>query len=229
MDAQQGNSRYIQGLSRRDLLKAGLAAGLTVSAWPLHDPPTLWGGEVESPKRGGTLRVRGFDPPHFDPHVATANFTQSTLSFVYSKLVRHKVGGDVSPGNFSVEPDLAERWEELDDTTYIFHLRKGVKWHNKPPVNGRELVAEDVKFTYDRFLTEKGNGNRYLLDDVDRIEVVDRYTVKFLLKEPFVWLINVLAYPLSTWISRPRSGAAIRRSQKSGDRHRHRSLHPGAL
>ena len=203
MDAQHGNSRYTQGLSRRDLLKAGLAAGITVSAWPLYDPPTLWGGEAESPKRGGTLRVRGFDPPHFDPHIATANFTQSTLSFVYSKLVRHKVGGDVHPGRFIVEPDLAERWEELDDTTYIFHLRKGVKWHNKPPVNGRELVAEDVKFTYDRFLTEKGNGNRYLLDDVDRIEVVDRYTVKFLLKEPFVWLINVLAYPLSTWIVAP--------------------------
>jgi peptide/nickel transport system substrate-binding protein len=203
MDAQHGNSRAAQGLSRRDLLKAGLAAGMAVSAWPLYDPPTLWGGEAESPKRGGILRVRGFDPPHFDPHIATANFTQSTLSFVYSKLVRHKVGGDVHPGRFTVEPDLAERWEALDDTTYIFHLRQGVKWHNKPPVNGRELVAEDVKFTYDRFLTEKGNGNRYLLDDVDRIEVVDRYTVKFLLKEPFVWLIHVLAYPLSTWIVAP--------------------------
>ena len=56
-----------------------------------------------------------------------------------------------------MEPDLAERWEEPDDTTYVFHLRQGVKWHNKPPVNGRELVAEDVKFTYDRFLTEQGN------------------------------------------------------------------------
>ena len=203
MDAQHGNSRQAQGLSRRDLLKAGLAAGITVSAWPLYDPPTLWGGEAETPKRGGILRVRGFDPPHFDPHIATANFTQSTLSFVYSKLVRHKVGGDVPPGRFIVEPDLAERWEELDDTTYVFHLRQGVKWHNKPPVNGRELVAEDVKFTYDRFLTEKGNGNRYLLDSVDRIEVVDRYTVKFLLKEPFVWFISVLAYPTSTWIVAP--------------------------
>jgi ABC-type transport system substrate-binding protein len=46
-----------------------------------------------------------------------------------------------------VEPDLAERWEALDDTTYLFHLGKGVKWHNRPPVDGRELVAEDVKFT----------------------------------------------------------------------------------
>ena len=201
MDVQHDNSREAQGLSRRDLLKAALAAGM-VSAWPLYGPPTLWGGEAETPKRGGILRVRGFDP-HFDPHIATANFTQSTLSFVYSKLVRHKVGADVPPGAFIVEPDLAERWEELDDTTYVFHLRQGVKWHNKPPVNGRELVADDIKFTYDRFLTEKANGNRYLLDSVDRIEVVDRYTVKFVLKEPFVWFLSVLAYPTSTWIVAP--------------------------
>ena len=56
-------------------------------------------------------------------------------------------------------------------------------------------MAEDIKFTFDRFLTEKGNANRYLLDSVDRVEVVDRYTVKFLLKEPYVWFLNVLAYP----------------------------------
>jgi len=174
-----------------------------VSAWPLYHPPTLWGVEAETPKRGGILRVRGFDPPHFDPHIATANFTQSTLSFVYSKLVRHRVGADIPPGTFIIEPDVAERWEELDDTTYVFHLRRGVKWHNKPPVNGRELVAEDVKFTYERFLTDKGSTNRYLLDAVDRIEAVDRYTVKFLLKEPYVWFISVLAYPTSMWIIAP--------------------------
>ncbi len=149
--------------------------------------------------------MRGFDPPNFDHHLTLAGFTQSTLSFVHSKLVRHKVGGDVPPGTFIVEPDLAERWEELDDTSYVFHLRKGVKWHNKPPVNGRELVAEDVKFTYDRFLTEKGNTNRYLLDSVERIEVVDRYTVKFILKEPYVWLVSVLAYPTSMWIIAPEA------------------------
>ena len=82
-------------------------------------------------------------------------------------------------------------------------LRQGVQWHNKPPVNGRELVAEDVKFTYDRFLTEKANANRYMLEPVDRVEVVDRYTVKFLLKEPFVWLVHTLAYPWSMWIVAP--------------------------
>ena len=147
--------------------------------------------------------MRGYDPVHFDPHQTISFKTHTTLSFVYSRLMRHKVGPDVRPGTFSVEPDLAERWEEVDDTTYVFHLRKGVKWHNKPPVNGRELVAEDVKFTYDRFLTEQGNANRYMLAAVERVEVVDRYTVKFLLKEPYVWFVNALAYPWGMWIIAP--------------------------
>src|SRR5262249_58323707 len=63
--------------------------------------------------------------------------------------------------------------------------------------------ADDVKFTYDRFLTEPGNANRYMLDRVERVEVVDRYTVKFLLKEPYVWFVNALAYPWSTWVIAP--------------------------
>jgi peptide/nickel transport system substrate-binding protein len=190
-------------LTRRQLLQSGLATAATLCLRPLDRSSVLSASELGQPKQGGILRVRGFDPPNFDHHLTTAGFTQSTASFVYSKLVRHKVGADVPPGTFIIEPDLAERWEELDDTTYVFHLRKGVKWHNKPPVNGREFVAEDVKFTYERFLTEKGSTNRYLLDSVDRIEVIDRYTVKFLLKEPYVWFISVLAYPTSMWIIAP--------------------------
>ena len=174
-------------LSRRALLKAGLAAGVTLSAWPLWSPPALWGAEAGQPRRGGILRVRGRDPVHFDPHLTRDARTHSALSFLCSRLLRYKVGGDVRPGTFIVEPDLAARWEAPDDRTYIFHLRQGVQWHNKPPVNGRELVAEDVKFTFDRFLTVEGNPARELLESVAGVEVVDRYTVKFLLKEPFVW------------------------------------------
>jgi peptide/nickel transport system substrate-binding protein len=197
------HSHRAEGISRRELFKMGLAAGLTGSVLPLSRPAPLWGAEAGQPKRGGILRVWGYDPPHFDPHLTINGKTHNTLSFVYSTLVRHKVGAEIQPGAFIVEPDLAERWEALDDTTYVFHLRKGVKWHDKPPVNGRELVAEDVKFTFDRFLTEKGNADRYVLESVDRVEVVDRYTVKFLLKEPYVWLIDVLANPRSMWIIAP--------------------------
>jgi peptide/nickel transport system substrate-binding protein len=190
-------------MSRRELLKTGLAAGVTLSAFPFAQPPTAWGAEAGQPRRGGLLRVRGYEPVHFDPHLTVSFKTHTTLSFVYNKLVRHKVGADVPPGTFIVEPDLAERWEELDDTTYVFSLRQGVKWHNKPPLNGRELVAEDVKFTYDRFLREQGNPNRYILDSIDQIDDVDRYTVKFFLKEPYVWFVNALAYSTSMWIIAP--------------------------
>src|SRR6266511_4346040 len=203
MKTPQAHPDEAEGVHRRDLLKAGLVAGVTLSTWPLHQPAALWGAEAGPPKRGGILRVRGYDPQHFDPHL-TLNFkTHTTLSFVYNRLVRYKVGAGVQPGTFTVEPDLAERWEALDDTTYIFHLRQAVRWHNKPPVNGRELVAEDVKFTYDRFLTEPGNPNRYMLEPVERVEVVDRYTVKFVLKEPYVWLVSALAYPWGMWIVAP--------------------------
>jgi peptide/nickel transport system substrate-binding protein len=203
MKTRSVNPQKTQGVSRRDVLQAGLAAGAALSAWPLYGPSSLWGEEAGPPKRGGILRVWGYDPPHFDPHLTINGKTHNTLSFVHSTLVRHKVGSEIQPGTFIVEPHVAERWEALDDTTYVFHLRKGVKWHNKPPLNGRELVAEDVKFTFDRFLTEKGNADRYILESVDRVEVVDRYTVKFLLKEPYVWLIDVLANPRSMWIIAP--------------------------
>jgi peptide/nickel transport system substrate-binding protein len=203
MQPQNTRPRHAHGLSRRALLQAGLAAGATLSAWPFSSLPTLWSAEAGPPRRGGILRVRGRDPVHFDPHLTRNQRTHSVLSFVYSKLLRHKVGGDVQPGAFIVEPDLAERWETPDDTTYIFYLRQGVKWHNKPPVNGRELVAEDVKFTFDRFLTVEGNPARELLESVAGVEVVDRYTVKFLLKEPFVWLLDTLASALCMWIIAP--------------------------
>jgi len=206
METRQVHTQQAHGVCRRTLLKAGLAAGATLSVLPLCSPSALWSAEAGPPRRGGILRARGWDPPHFDPHLTRAFMTHTALSFVYNKLLRHKVGPDVPPGTFIVEPDLAERWEAPDDTTYIFHLRQGVKWHNKPPVNGRELVAEDVKFSFDRFLTIPGNPERQLLESVERVEVVDRYTVKFLLKEPFVWLLDILANAMCIWIVAPEVG-----------------------
>jgi ABC-type transport system substrate-binding protein len=108
------------------VLKDGLAAGTTLATWPLYGPQALWSGEPGQPKRGGTLRVRGGDPPHFDPHLTINNYTNYLLSFTHGRLVRHRVGADVQPGTFIVEPDLAERWEEVDDTTYVFHLRRAI-------------------------------------------------------------------------------------------------------
>ena len=183
-------------LSRRDVLKLGGTA-LAVGAGALAVPGA---GEPQTPKRGGTFRLRSHVAPvHFDPHQTLAFSTMIPLSFAYSRLVKIKGGASVVPGTQPVEADLAESWERQGDTVYVFKLKKGVRWHPKPPVNGRELTAEDVRYTYDRFLTIKGNGNRSILEMVDKVEAVDKYTVKFTLKEPNAWFVDRLA-STSTWI-----------------------------
>jgi len=98
-----------------------------------------------------------------------------------------------------VEGDLAESWTQPSDTTYVFKLRRGVRWHGKAPVNGRELTADDVKYTYERFLAIKGNPNRPVLEQLEKIEALDRHTVGFTLKEPFSWFLDALAATV-TWI-----------------------------
>src|SRR5258705_13809952 len=133
METRQAHAQQAHAVSRRGLLKAGLVAGVTLSAWPLHSPTALWGAEAGSPKRGGILRVRGWDPVHFDPHLTFSFKTHTTLSFVYSKLLRYRGEAGMEPGAFFLEPDVGERWEGLDATTYVFPLRPGGTWSNKPP------------------------------------------------------------------------------------------------
>jgi len=186
--------------TRRDLLKLGataVAAGGVIAVTDLAAPrPVL----AQTPKRGGVLRLaHQLDPVGLDPHQTISFATMIPLSFIYGRLMRVKAGPMVKPGTYPVEADLAESWTQPSDTTYVFKLRKGVRWHPKPPVNGRELTAEDVKYAYERFLTIKGNGNRPVLEMVDRIEALDRYTVKFTLSEPFAWFMDALA-ATSTWI-----------------------------
>ena len=180
-------------LSRRDLVTLG-ALTLAGSAWPVST------ARAQRPKRGGTLILRGWDPPFFDPMLSTAYRVQIPITFTHSRLLKHRAGPNVAPATFPLEGDLAESWTQPNETTYVFKLRRGVRWHPKPPVNGRELTAEDVRYTVERFLGLKGNPTAYMLSSVDRVEVVDRYTVKFVLKEPFSWLLDVLANPMAVAI-----------------------------
>src|SRR5262245_34716310 len=180
-------------LSRRDLLVLG---GVTLAGAALNASDA----RAQSPKRGGTLTLRGWDPPMFDHMLQTAYRVQIPITFTHSRLVKHKAGPGVAPATFPIEGDLAESWSQPSETTYVFKLRKGVRWHPKPPVNGRELTAEDVRYTVERFLTVKGNPMAYMLSSVDRVEAVDRYTVKFVMKEPFAWLLDVLANPMAVAI-----------------------------
>ena len=69
-----------------------------------------------------------------------------------------------------------------------------MRWHNKPPVNGRKLTAEDVKYTYERAMTLAGNPSRAVVDEIQRVEALDRYTVRFVTKEPFAWFLDSAAH-----------------------------------
>jgi peptide/nickel transport system substrate-binding protein len=182
-------------ITRRDVLRLGAAAIAGGTVQPALGLLGARAAEAQAPKRGGVFRIRGEDPiSGLDPHLVVNHQRINTnLSFTHSRLVRIKSGAQVKPGTLTVEPDLAESWTQPNETTYVFKLRKGVRWHNKPPVNGRELTAPDVKYTYDRFLTVQGNPNRAMLELVEKIEALDKYTVKFTLSQPFAWLLDYLA------------------------------------
>jgi peptide/nickel transport system substrate-binding protein len=184
-------------VTRRSVLRLGGAALAAGMAGDLRSPRPAG---AQTPKRGGVFRICAtLDPVGFDPHQTIAFSTMTMLSLTHSRLMKVKAGPSVRPGTYPVEPDVAESFTQPSDTTYVFKLRRGVRWHPKPPVNGRELTAEDVKYTYERFLNLKGNGNRTTLEQVDKIEALDRYTVKFTLKEPFAWFLDALA-STSTWL-----------------------------
>ena len=194
-------------ISRRALLAAG-ATGLVAAALPSRAAAQT--PASGTPKRGGTLNLRAWDPPHFDHILAHAYRTHVVVSFTHSRLLKHRAGPGVRPGTFPIEGDLAESWKQVNDTTYEFKLRRGVRFHGKPPVNGRELTAEDVRYTFEYILADKGS-NVSMFRSIAKVEATDRYTVRFTLKEPFAWFLDKIASPMA--------GAIIAREcvEKFGD------------
>jgi peptide/nickel transport system substrate-binding protein len=77
-------------------------------------------------------------------------------------------------------PDLAEALEQPDPVTYIARLRHGVQFHN-----GRELTSEDVAYTFRSFLDPSFRGRSGAYRMLASVTALDRYTVRFTLKEPF--------------------------------------------
>jgi peptide/nickel transport system substrate-binding protein len=138
------------------------------------------GAEV---KRGGTITV-GIDagPVGWDPHMSFAFSSWNHYELVYESLLRYN-------HKMEIEPSLATSWEQPDPLTLIFHLRKGVKFHN-----GREMVASDVKYTFERLKNSKSSAYPAYYDPVKSIDVVDNYTVKFTMSSPYPTLLASIAY-----------------------------------
>ncbi|MFD2654617.1 glutathione ABC transporter substrate-binding protein [Gracilibacillus thailandensis] len=89
-----------------------------------------------------------------------------------------------------IEPGLATDWEQVDDVTWEFHLQEGVTFHD-----GAEFNAEAVKKSFDRLADEKiASPYVFLIEQVESIEVVDDYTVRFNLEYPYAPLLANLAH-----------------------------------
>jgi peptide/nickel transport system substrate-binding protein len=135
------------------------------------------------PQRGGTLiTARSVQIPSLDPQLEATEGRVRLSVLLYNGLVR-------MDDQSKIVPDLAASWDTPDPTTYIFTLRQGVKWHN-----GRELVADDVKYTLDRLLDEKvGSAGRAEFTPIKSVETPDKYTVKITTSAPFAALLTSLA------------------------------------
>jgi peptide/nickel transport system substrate-binding protein len=87
--------------------------------------------------------------------------------------------------HLNVQPGLAEGWEIPDPLTYVFHLHRGVKFHD-----GRALTSRDVKWTFDSLLQGKIRSTKAsAYRPVDHIDAPDDSTVVFHLKQPFTTLL----------------------------------------
>ena len=159
-------------LKRRDNMKKHFIPFMVVSlviafvaSFIVTSPSTAQAAE---PKRGGWMKVAtdstavGLDPAH-----AIAFSSSTYYEHVNESLLRYK-------RNMELEPALATSWEQPDPLTYIFHLRKGVKFHD-----GGDFTAEDVKFTFDRILDPKTNSpRRPAFDSISKVEALDKFGTK---------------------------------------------------
>lgn len=139
-------------------------------------------GQEEKNKVKNTLIVaQGADTRSLDPQKAIDTPSVRVYQQLYDELVE-------KDDNLNIVPGLAESWENIDAKTTVFHLRKDVKFHN-----GEKLTAEDVKFSIDRMKEQPTVA--FLVTEIDKVEVIDDYTVKVVTKHGFGPLLSHLSHP----------------------------------
>jgi peptide/nickel transport system substrate-binding protein len=117
-----------------------------------------------------------------DPHMHRNRPTQNVVHQVFESLV----GQDAE---LNAVPELATEWEQVDDTTWRFHLREDVTFHN-----GEAFDADDVKFSIERILDpEQASPRASMLAVIDTVEVEDEHTVVITTTAPAPTLLPSLA------------------------------------
>ncbi len=198
------------------------ATGVTTSTVPTTVEKVV----PQSPMQGGTLVLQhSKDPQAFDPYY----FIWDEPTLWLETLAERNLATDRAAFSFRTRfvPSaywtgaLAESWDVSPDmSSFTFHIRKGIRWQNIPPVNGREFTANDVEYNYHRQLG-LGSGFTKISPNVPAgtyapiasVTATDKYTVVFKLKAPSLQLL------ISTLISETSYGYMIAPEavQKWGD------------
>ncbi len=146
------------------------------------------GGAPESSGDKDSLVVAQMaDAKTLDPHATNDQTSSRVTAQLFSQLVEIDHDMNIIPG-------LAKSWEQVDDYATVFHLREGVKFHN-----GEEMKASDVKFSFDRMMASPSVA--HIVGALDRVEIIDEYTVKIVTKYPFGPLLYHLAHTSSSILS----------------------------
>ena len=124
--------------------------------------------------------AQGADAKTLDPHASNDSPSTKIRMQIFDPLL--KLDGDANP-----QPCLAESWDRENDTSIIFHIRKGVKFHN-----GDEMKASDVKFSIDRALASPEFHE--VLDGITKVEVLDDYTIRLTTEKPMAAILNNLSH-----------------------------------
>ncbi|HTE83164.1 MAG TPA: ABC transporter substrate-binding protein, partial [Dehalococcoidia bacterium] len=197
MAAQNGNwQRNTPGrLNRRGILRgatfggAGLALAAAGCGRSPSAPKSTGGSAGDKPQTGGTLKRRTVTTAFnggFDPHIQQGSQT-GEMGFFYQGALR------LNPKTLAIEAEIAQKWEQPSQTEYLLHLNPAVKWQNRPPANGRPVTADDVVFSFERLRTNNPQFiNRGLFDNVDKIQAVDKATVRLTTKAVDATTLNNL-------------------------------------
>ena len=150
-----------------------------------------------APEYGGTLTyAERIEPPGTDPYSQGhgprgVDGVAEKLGIANWGIDRDEFGfGSRYVPLFAMRPNLAESWEKPDPLTIIFKIRPGVRWHDKAPMNGRELTAQDVEYNFNRYtglgsgFTEPSPFDPMNAATWESITATDDSTVVFKLKAP---------------------------------------------
>lgn len=138
-------------------------------------------------KKEALVVAQGADAKSLDPHASNDGPSAHIRTQIYNTLV--KITEEVE-----MEPALAESWEKIDDTTWEFKLREGVKFHND-----EELKASDVVFSLERM--KESEEVAHIIEAIESVEAKDDYTVIIKTEEPFGPLLAHLSHPCTAILS----------------------------